>query len=223
MIEALKEAFPMAIGLALSPFPVIALLMILMTPRAKGNALGLILGWYSGIYAIGCLIYFIPGLESKQGEPTAISGVLRILVGLLLLIFAVRLWLQRPGANDQEGTPKIFKKMDTLDFWKSVALGSLFSAVNVKNMAFSAAGAARLNMFLSDDTEFFTSLAFFALMASTTLIFPLLIYILTGNKIEHSLLIWKKWLIKNNKVLLMLILTFISVILIKAGIGILLH
>ena len=223
MIEALKEAFPMAIGLALSPFPVIAIIMILMTPRAKGNALGFLLGWFLGIYAIGCLVYLIPGLKSDQGEPTAISGVLRILVGLVLLIFAIRLWLQKAKTNDQVATPKIFKKMDTLDFGKSIAIGPLFSVVNVKNMAFSAAGAARLNTSLSDHAEFFISLAFFALTASLTLIFPLVVFILIGKKIEHRFLIWKQWLIKNNKVLLMLILTFISVILIKAGIGILMN
>ena len=223
MIEALKEAFPMAMGLALSPFPVIAVIMILMTPRAKRNISGFILGWYSGIYVIGCLIYLIPGLESKQGEPTVLSGVLRILAGLILLIFALRLWLQWSRKNDQVTTPKIFEKMDTLDFWKSFAIGPLFSVANVKNMAFSAAGASRLNMSLSDHAEFFISLALFALTASLTLIFPVVIYFLMGNKIEHRFLNWKKWLIKNNKVLLMLILTFISVILIKAGIGILLH
>ncbi len=222
MIEALKEAFPMALGLALSPFPVIAVIIILMTPRAKSNASGFVLGWYSGIYAIGCLIYLIPGLESKQGDPTTLSGVVRILAGLILLIFAIRLGLQRP-INDQVTTPRIFEKMDTLDFWKSFALGPLFSVVNVKNMAFSAAGATKLNMSLSDHTEFFISLAFFALTASLILIFPVVVYILMGNRIEHRFLTWKKWLIKNNKVLLMLILTFISVILIRAGIAILIH
>lgn len=221
MIDALKEALPMAIGLALSPFPLIAIIILLMTPKAKSNALWFLLGWFLGIYFIGLLILLIPGLDADGGIPTIFSGIVRIVIGLILLIFAFKSWLKRPRPGDEVITPKLFLTIDTFGLKKSMFTGFLFSAANVKNLAFSAAGAARMDQSLSGDGNTFIALAIFALIGSSVLMFPVIVYVIAGEKIEPTFLVWKKWLIKNNKMLLVVILSFIGLILLKAGLQIL--
>lgn len=220
MIDALKEALPMAIGLALSPFPLIAIIIILMTPRAKSNSLWFLLGWMLGIYFIGFLVLMIPGLGTDQGEATIFSGGVRMVIGIVLLLLAIKTWLKRPRPGDDIVTPKLFLTIDSFGLKKSVLTGFLFSAANVKNMAFSAAGAARINQSLSADGNSFALLAVFALIGSLVLMFPALVYVVAGERIEPTFLIWKKWLIKNNKTLLVIILSLIGLILIKAGLQI---
>ena len=220
MIDALKEALPMAIGLALSPFPLIAIIILLMTPRAKSNSLWFLLGWMLGIYFIGFLVLMIPGLGTDQGEATIFSGSVRIVIGIVLLLLAIKTWLKRPRQGDEIVTPKLFLTIDSFGLKKSMLTGFLFSAANVKNMAFSAAGAARINQSLSADGNSFAILAVFALIGSLVLMFPALVYVVAGERIEPTFLIWKKWLIKNNKMLLVIILSFIGLILIKAGLQI---
>lgn len=221
MIDALKDALPMAIGLALSPFPLIAIIILLMTPKAKSNALWFLLGWFLGIYFIGLLILLIPGLDADGGIPTIFSGIVRIVIGLILLIFAFKSWLKRPRPGDEVITPKLFLTIDTFGLKKSMFTGFLFSAANVKNLAFSAAGAARMDQSLSGDGNTFIALAIFALIGSSVLMFPVMVYVIAGEKIEPTFLVWKKWLIKNNKMLLVVILSFIGLILLKAGLQIL--
>lgn len=220
MIDALKEALPMAIGLALSPFPLIAIIILLMTPKAKSNSLWFLLGWMLGIYFIGFLVLMIPGLGTDQGEATIFSGSVRIVIGIFLLLLAIKTWLKRPRQGDEIVTPKLFLTIDSFGLKKSMLTGFLFSAANVKNMAFSAAGAARINQSLSADGNSFALLAVFALIGSLVLMFPALVYVVAGERIEPTFLIWKKWLIKNNKMLLVIILSFIGLILIKAGLQI---
>lgn len=220
MIDALKEALPMAIGLALSPFPLIAIIILLMTPKAKSNSLWFLLGWMLGIYFIGFLVLMIPGLGTDQGEATIFSGSVRIVIGIVLLLLAIKTWLKRPRQGDEIVTPKLFLTIDSFGLKKSMLTGFLFSAANVKNMAFSAAGAARINQSLSADGNSFALLAVFALIGSLVLMFPALVYVVAGERIEPTFLIWKKWLIKNNKMLLVIILSFIGLILIKAGLQI---
>jgi hypothetical protein len=220
MIEALKDSLPMALGLALSPFPVIAIIIILMTPKAKINALAFLLGWIAGIYLVGLLIFLMPGLETKQGNPTTFSGIIKVLAGLSLLIFAFRSWLKRPKAGDEIKTPKLFLTLDKFSIWQSLLTGFLFSAANVKNMAFSATGAARIDYSLVNDNSIYTALLIFAIMGSLTLVFPIGIYLLIGDKIEPTFIQWKTWLIKNNAILLIILLGSIGLMLLKSGVEI---
>ena len=221
MIEALKDAFPMSLGLALSPFPLIAIIIILMTPKAKSNSLWFLLGWIFGIYGIGLLVLIIPGLGSNNEIPSIYSGGIRIVLGLSLLIYAFKTWLNRPRSGDEIVTPKLFLSIDRFGLRKSMLTGFLFSAANVKNMAFSAAGTVRINQSLPGNESVFIALLLFSLIGSLTLIFPVIIYAFTEKKIEPTFLIWKKWLIKNNAILLVFMLGIIGLILVKGGIEIL--
>jgi len=220
MIEALKDAFPMSLGLALSPFPLIAIIIILMTPKAKSNSLWFLLGWILGIYGIGLLILIIPGLDSKHSMPSVYSGVIRIVLGLSLLFFAFKTWLNRPGSEDEIVTPKLFLSIDKFGLRKSMLTGFLFSAANVKNMAFSAAGAVRINQSLPENESIFIAMLLFSLIGSLTLLFPVMVYVFAEKKIEPTFLIWKKWLIKNNAILLIILLGTIGLMLLKSGIEI---
>lgn len=218
MIEALRDAFPMSLGLALSPFPLIAIIIILMTPKAKSNSLWFLLGWILGIYGIGLLVLVIPGLGSEDNTPSIYSGAIRIALGLSLLIFAFKTWLNRPRRDDEIVTPKLFLSIDKFGLQKSMFTGFLFSAANVKNMAFSAAGAVKINQSLPKNDNIFIALLLFSVIGSLTLIFPVIIYVFAEKKIEPTFLLWKKWLIKNNAILLVFILGFIGLMLLKGGI-----
>jgi len=220
MIEALKHAFPMALGLALSPFPLIAMIIILMTPKAKINSLAFLLGWMTGIYFVGLLIFLMPGLETEQGKPTTFFGIIKLLAGLSLIIFAYRSWGKRPKAGDEIKTPRLFLTLDKFSIWQSLLTGFLFSAANVKNMAFSATGAARIDNSLLNDNSMYMALFIFTLMGSLTLVFPIAIYVLIGDKIEPTFIQWKTWLIKNNAILLIILLGTIGLMLLKSGVEI---
>ena len=39
----------MAVGIAISPIPIIAVILMLLSPRAKGTSVGFMIGWLLGI------------------------------------------------------------------------------------------------------------------------------------------------------------------------------
>lgn len=51
MNGVIGEILPLALGVAISPIPVIAAILMLLSPKAKGASAGLLLGWVVGIVA----------------------------------------------------------------------------------------------------------------------------------------------------------------------------
>jgi hypothetical protein len=49
MGQAIGGSLPLAIGIAISPIPIIAVVLMLTTPRAKTNGPAFLLGWLLGL------------------------------------------------------------------------------------------------------------------------------------------------------------------------------
>jgi hypothetical protein len=49
MGSVIGEILPLAVGIAISPIPIIAVILMLLSPRAKGTSLGFMIGWIAGI------------------------------------------------------------------------------------------------------------------------------------------------------------------------------
>ncbi len=105
LIVAIGYSLPMAVGVALSPLPIAAVVTILLSARPT-NAPAFLLGWIVGLLLIGVIVFLIPGLDTARGEPTPLSGWIRLMVGGVLLMLAVWQWRQRPSADDPVEAPK---------------------------------------------------------------------------------------------------------------------
>jgi Sap, sulfolipid-1-addressing protein len=53
--EAVGQSLPFAVGIAVSPPPVIVAVLILVTPRARSNGPAYLLGWTFGLAAVGTI------------------------------------------------------------------------------------------------------------------------------------------------------------------------
>jgi hypothetical protein len=49
MGAAIGQALPLAVGVALSPVPIIAVVLMLMSQRGRLNGPGFVLGWLAGL------------------------------------------------------------------------------------------------------------------------------------------------------------------------------
>jgi hypothetical protein len=45
MGEAIGQLLPLAVGVAVSPMPIVAVILMLVTPRARSNGPAFLLGW----------------------------------------------------------------------------------------------------------------------------------------------------------------------------------
>ena len=56
MGEAIGQMLPFAFGVALSPMPIVAIVLMLITPKATSNGLSFLAGWVVGVAAAGAIV-----------------------------------------------------------------------------------------------------------------------------------------------------------------------
>src|SRR6476661_3301934 len=98
MVAVIGDILPLALGIMISPIPIIAAILMLLSPKAKGTSVGFLVGWVVGIVvALTVFILLasvIPQAAADQAQPVA--GVIKIVLGLLMLLLAVKQWRSRP-------------------------------------------------------------------------------------------------------------------------------
>ena len=220
LLVAIGDSLPIAVGVALSPVPIAAVVTILLSARPK-NAPYFLLGWLIGILLIGLVVFLIPGLDTAGGEPTALSGWIRLVIGSVLLVLAVRQWQQRPSVGDPVEVPKVLSKLDAASTMQTVAIGFLLSALNPKNLLLTFAGAA--SIYASGATPSQKAIAFFvyAVVASLSVALPIIGYRLFTEQVQSVLADWKDWLIRNNAAVVCVLLIVFGTLIIGNGLKIL--
>jgi hypothetical protein len=86
--QAIGNSLPLAIGVAISPIPIIAIILMLLSKRAGANSTAFLVGWMVGIVAVLSAVVAVAGtatLETDTG-PTATASWIKIGLGVLLLI-----------------------------------------------------------------------------------------------------------------------------------------
>jgi Sap, sulfolipid-1-addressing protein len=221
LLEAIGDSLPMAVGIALSPLPVASVIILLMTPQARTNAPAFLLGWIAGILAVGFVVFILPGIETTRGEPTPLSGLIRIILGILLLVLTWKQWRQRPKPNEPVTVPKLLVHLAQIGTAHSLATGFLFTAINPKNLVLTAAGAATIDSSMLDPKSQVITLFVFTTIASLSVVLPLAAYFLARQLVEGTFARWKDWLIKNNVTVLIVLLLVFGTLLIGRGMKIL--
>ncbi|MEM9326536.1 MAG: GAP family protein [Bacteroidota bacterium] len=217
MIEALSPSLPIALALALSPAPILALIIILMTPQAKKNVLFYMVGWYLGIIAVAIVVFVMPGINNGQTEGGRFLPMAQLSLAALFLGTAVWKWIHRPRKGDPIHTPKLFRHLDELGRFQSMFMGFALSGLNIKNIALIVAGALTIQFASAYGSIAVLSLLAFALVATGALLMVVAIYYLRRSQIDPVFARWKRWLIKHNNTILIVILIVFGSILLKKG------
>jgi hypothetical protein len=59
MGRAISEVLPFAIGVAISPVPIIAVILVLFSARARVNGPVFAIGWAVGVAAVSTIVYLV--------------------------------------------------------------------------------------------------------------------------------------------------------------------
>jgi threonine/homoserine/homoserine lactone efflux protein len=89
-----------AAGVAISPIPIIAVILMLFSAKARSNSVSFVLGWLIGLLLAGAVVLAI-GLDASEGGASDASGVIKILIGVLFLFLAWKQWSGRPKGDEE--------------------------------------------------------------------------------------------------------------------------
>ena len=83
MGSVIGEILPEAIAVAISPFPIIAVVLLLSSARGKANAWAFIAGWLVGLGIVAALVLLLadPAGASEDGAPATWVGWLVFVLG----------------------------------------------------------------------------------------------------------------------------------------------
>ena len=218
--KAIGEILPYAVAAAITVSAIVGIILMLVTPKAKTNGTAFAVGFVLGFALVGTIvIVFAGGKDYSSGSgPTQTVSIIKLLLGLLLLVAAVRQWRGRPREGEPPKLPKWMGTIDSFTAGKSFGLGVLLSAVNPKNLAMSvAAGLAIAQAGIPTGQEVVTLIIYIVIAASTVLA-PVIVYFAMGDRAAAILGGWRKWLEENDAVVTAVVLLVLAAVLIGQGI-----
>jgi threonine/homoserine/homoserine lactone efflux protein len=208
MGAAIGDILPMAVGVAISPVPIIAIVLMLGTPRAQSNGPAFALGWLLGLsIAGGVTLALASGRAQGDGdEPATWVSVVKLVFGVLFVLFAARTWRGRPRGDQAAAMPKWMQAIDKFGSGKALGAGVLLSALNPKNLALTIAAAAAIAQAGISTGEEVGAIAVFILLGSLSILAPLAIYFALGARATTILGRLKNWMAEHNAAIMTVLL-----------------
>jgi threonine/homoserine/homoserine lactone efflux protein len=212
MGQAIGESLPVAVGVALSPIPIVAVILMLVTPRGRANGPAFVLGWVLGLAVVGTIVLSVAGGAdaTSEGETATWADVLKLVLGALLLLVATRQWRARPHEGEQPPTPKWMGALERFTPLKAAGAGALLSAMNPKNLLLAISGAVAIASVGVSSGEEAGAYAVFVLVGSAGVAAPVVIYFALGDRSAALLERMKNWLAWHNAVIMAVLLLVIG-------------
>jgi hypothetical protein len=217
---AIGQSLPVAIGVLLSPMPIVAVVLMLVSDRAKSNGFAFLVGWFLGVLVAGGVILLLVGAATPSDDgPAEWISILKLVLGAAVLLLAVSQFRHRPHEGEEPPTPTWMAAIDTFTPPKAFGLAFLLSAANPKNLLLIAAGAAAIASATSVRGDQAVALLVFALVASIGVATPVVVYLVMGERAAALLDRLKTWMVHNNSVIVAVLLLVIGAKMIGDGIA----
>jgi hypothetical protein len=221
MGQAIGGSLPLAVGIALSPVSIIAVVLMLTSRRAKINGPAFVLGWLIGLGIVGAIVLAVAGSAgaSKSGSPAAWVNWVKIALGALLLLVAARQFRGRPHGDEAPPMPKWMATIDNTTPPAALGLAAVMSGANPKNLLLAVAGAAAIAGTGIPGGEQAIAYLVFALIGTLGVGIPVGIYFALGTRSEKLLAGLRDWMTAHNAVIMSVLCLIIAAKLIGDGIG----
>ncbi len=219
MSSTVGDTLPLAVAVALSPAPIIALVLVMLSLRAKTNGLAYLLGWLVGlVVALAIVLALVNLLNVAPGtEPSTLASIIRLLVGVLLLYLGIRQWRSRPKAGEEPRTPGWMVSVDTFSPAQAFGLALLLSSFG--NLALVLAAGLAIGRAKLAVPQEVVAAAIFVFLSSLIVIAVVVYYSLARESASAMLSSWKAWLLANSVALTSVLFVIVGTILVGKGIS----
>lgn len=220
MGEAIGQILPLAVVAALSPIPIIGVVLMLGSDRARVNGPAFLVGWTAGLAAVGTIVLLLSPPAAGDGEePATWVSVLKLALGLALVLQSLKHWHGRPVDGEAVSGPKRLGEIAGFTPAKAAAAGAAFSAVNPKNLVIAIAAAVSIAQAGLPGGEEAIAYAVFAAVSTVGVAVPVVLYFALGDRAPALLDRLKAWMARNNAVIMAVLLLVIGVKLIGDAIA----
>ena len=217
MWHALAQLLPVAVAAAVSSVPIMVTLVILVSDKRNEAALPYLVGWVLGAAALVTLATiaagFLPDDRPRKHEDTI--GMLQVAIGAALALLGLGALLRRRS----ESAPRLPGWMTRVDSLHSGPAFGVGVALNARPKALLLMAAAGLILHTASLVAQQTALAiaFFTLVATSTVMAPVLLTFLAPARMEPRLVAARTWVMDQGPVLTAITMVVIGILVLLLG------
>lgn len=220
LIRAIGSSLPFALAVALSPFPVIGVVLIVAGRQGRRNGPLFAAGWVAGlatVAAVGVLVF--AGADDPDSTSSAIADWLRVFAGAGFIAVGVRKWWTRPRAGDELAVPTWMASLDDATPGRALLLGVLLSGANPKNIVLTASAATAMVEAGAHGADLVVAVAVFVLVGSCTVLGAVMVHVVGGTGAASFLDAVRQFMVANNTVIVVLVLLILGVTVLGDGLA----
>ena len=209
-----------ALGIAISPIPIAALLLTLLSARPRTNSVAFTAGWTAGIVGVTTIAAVKPLFEAGD-DPSDTRGWIRLTVGVILLAAGIRRWQTRPAPDVERPVPPLMRAIDGAGALGVVGIGFALAAFNPKDLLLAAAGGAEIATAELAAGASIVAIAVFTAIAASTAMIPVAAHLAAGHRLDDRLERSRDWLVRHNAVVIADVLGAVGLLFAVEGLHIL--
>jgi len=186
-----------------SPVPLIAVITMLFSARARVNGPAFLIGWIAGLSLVGGVLLGFGIFAGASGDqkPSLVVQIVKLTVGGLALWIAIHTWRTRPRRGEEPRMPSWIVRADALTAIQTFFIAlALAAPINPKCLIAVITAVALIDKSGLNGAQSWIALAVFVTCGSLSIIIAVASYFIAGEKAKRFLTAVRTWLIRNNAV-----------------------
>jgi Sap, sulfolipid-1-addressing protein len=206
-----------AVGVAISPVPVAASIVVLTGRHAVANGASFLAGWAIGVFSASALfVVLVDRVGISDADPLWIA-VPEIVLGLAFVAAALTLWVRR--RNRRERAVPWLDAADAMTRSRSTGLGLLLSAANPKVIALALGAALALAETKASSATTVQAVVLFTAIGVVGVALPLALRVLFPRRAALLLARLRAWLGKHETAILVPLGLVIGAVFLQGGVA----
>jgi hypothetical protein len=218
MWQTLAQLLPIGIAAAVSSIPIMATILILVSDKRREAGVPYLIGWVLGAALFVTIAMLVAGLlpESRPRRLDTAVGKVQIAIGVALIALGLAALLRRRSKQAPE-LPRWMSRVDSLDSGPAFGLGVALNARPKALLLAAAAGLILKTASLASDATLI-AIAFFTVVATSTVVVPVVLTIVTPTRMEPRLGVARDWLTANGPALTAIMMIVVGLFIFGVGI-----
>ncbi len=209
LLYVLGQVLPLAVGISLSPLPVIAVVLVATSPRARTSGPTFVVGRMLGLAAVLAVVIAAADVLYALADAAGLPSIVKLVLGVAILILGLTKWRPKPeGAA--ASLPSWMSALESIAPARSLGFGFLLTIANPKELALLVGvGLTVGGAPLAIGQEVLLALVF-VVVASLTVLTPVIAVLVAPARVGPVLDRVGAWLTTNNSIVMGVLLVVIS-------------
>lgn len=218
LAEVFGATLPLAVAIALSPLPVIALVLLLMSPRGAVTGTLFVVGRIATLaLLLGALVAASDAVEHLTGS-AELPPAVRLVLGLALVVLGLTQWRPRPD-DEVPSLPRWVDSIGRASPGRSLALGTVVTVVNPKELAFLLAAGITVGGAAVEGGQEVAAVLLLVAVAASSAVVPLVAMLVAPARVRSGLDRVREWLTRNTSLVMGVLLLVIGASVLGGAIG----